>query len=476
MLCTTPATTTASSSFTVIASPTNPATTTTAKTVALGRVAVLQWVARGTSWYGRKKGTWWLHRLDVDEHLWMTYPHPGVVPTSLVTLQSGFRRRKKDGIYTRDFVAMDHLTMVDPLLFALTHRVFSVVSANDRILFRNSVPQVMAWYGRMQQLCLLDGGGSSSLQCDAMNRRVVKVLCARDVVVPLAVPAGCTCPVVLPWCERGVCVVSAAAPSGPESGQGGQGGQGSKESTGGERGDHRKWELGGDRRNRTSKRKAKQTQQALVNVTRKLKDAELYAQCVPCGLESHLVQECCCWQGLPIDVDPASMMSGKDQRGRDASVKIGRKRSQVQSMLALILPMVNDGETAVEFACGSGYIGLVLAALRPQVRVVLMDQNPVSIQYTKSRAAAAHLTNVECVVGDIRDFHVGRGYSLGFALHACGAASVRFGSCMLVLLRSLAVTDQHMNMRARLSWDRRCILFLLLHYITTSYTNCFFQS
>jgi 16S rRNA G527 N7-methylase RsmG len=145
-------------------------------------------------------------------------------------------------------------------------------------------------------------------------------------------------------------------------------------------------------------------------------------------------------------------------------------------MLALILPMVNDGETAVEFACGSGYIGLVLAALRPQVRVVLMDQNPVSIQYTKSRAAAANLTNVECVVGDIRDFHVDRGYSLGFALHACGAASVRFGSCMLVLLRSLVVTDQHMNMHDRLSWDRRCILFLLLHYITTSYTNCFFQS
>ena len=237
----------------------------------------------------------------------------------------------------------------------------------------------------------------------------ISVICSEAITATHTIPAGCTMTTGPLWCNEAEIKYDTTNSTNDEV---------------------RKWELGGQNRNRNSKKKSQTKINALKNVQKKLERAQLYSQCIPCVLDLQKVQQCCCFNELPFSVDPASMMSfskNVDHQDTDNAsnkkIKIEKKRNQVQSMLQIILPLIQDGETAVEFAAGSGYIGLVLAALRPKVHVILMDQNPVSIQFTKNRAAKANLKNVDCVVCDIRNFHVECGYSLGIALHACGSAS-----------------------------------------------------
>jgi hypothetical protein len=368
---------------------------TTSAVVATGRVDVLKWVATSTSWYGRKRGTWWLKNIDANEELWK--PTQSIVPTALVKLQAGLRSGK------RKFVAMKNITMADPLVFAYTYEIFSTIE--DVSIF-DEIPQVVLWYQRMQETYFLNS--SESLLLHSNTKCDITVPCLRATSVGYIVPCGCSQPAVLTWCNE------ASKRFLIESTQNGTNRKLGKSEV-------RKWYKGGGQSH--TKGKSKRIKNALIQVKKKLENVKIFQKCVPCALNIDQVQNCCCFNTLPFSVDPASMMSGKDQRGRDASVKIEKKRNQVRSMLQIILNLIKDGDTAVEFAAGSGYIGLVLAALRPNINVILMDQNPVSMQYARSRAMKASLNNIKCVVGDIRDFHVEGGYQIGFALHACGSAS-----------------------------------------------------
>ena len=363
--------------------------TTSNKIITTGRVNVLKWVSNTTSWYGKKRGTWWLKNINENDDLWKS-SGKNIIPTALVMLQAGLRNGK------RQFVAMETITMADTLVYALVYKLFSS-NEIDQNAYENTIPQVIHWYQRMQQLLLKTLLPS--------QQSTITIQCHRSISVQHHMPVGCMQPVVLEWCE----LASFKLLKEQE--------QKEKESA-----PVRKWDKGGQNHLR-SKGKSKRVQSALVDVQLKLETSDLFLKCIPCALNTNTVTKCCDWNILPFSVDPKSMMTGKDQRGRDASVKINKKRAQVQSMLSIILPLIKDGDVAVEFAAGSGYIGLVLAALRPKVKVILMDQNPVSMQYAQSRAIKGNLLNVECVVGDIRDFVVEGGYQIGFALHACGAAS-----------------------------------------------------
>ena len=70
----------------------------------------------------------------------------------------------------------------------------------------------------------------------------------------------------------------------------------------------------------------------------------------------------------------------------------------------------------MDFCCGSGHVGLALAALRPDVTVIFIDCNPISISLAQSRAAEAGITNVKFLTMDIRDFEVSEhpGIKVGF--------------------------------------------------------------
>lgn len=78
-----------------------------------------------------------------------------------------------------------------------------------------------------------------------------------------------------------------------------------------------------------------------------------------------------------------------------------RKKQQILSLCSLILPQLPAQSTLVEFCCGGGYVGLLIAALRPDVSVVLTDRNSISLAYAANRAKQLRCTNVTVAECDL---------------------------------------------------------------------------
>jgi len=65
-----------------------------------------------------------------------------------------------------------------------------------------------------------------------------------------------------------------------------------------------------------------------------------------------------------------------------------------------LLPEKKSGVVLVDFCGGSGHVGLPLAALLPECKVIVADINLESLEIVKKRAAAAGLSNVDTWAGD----------------------------------------------------------------------------
>jgi hypothetical protein len=115
-----------------------------------------------------------------------------------------------------------------------------------------------------------------------------------------------------------------------------------------------------------------------------------------------------------------------------------RKQAQIQSLLRHATRLLPLGGHAVEFCCGGGYVGLALAALRPDASVLLTDMNSISLAFAKERMEKLGLSNVKilrCELSDWETAHVRvpafasglPAFDLGLALHACGTATDSVG-------------------------------------------------
>ena len=121
-----------------------------------------------------------------------------------------------------------------------------------------------------------------------------------------------------------------------------------------------------------------------------------------------------------------------------------RKRKQIESLLTHASELLPHGGSAVEFCCGGGYVGIALATIRPDARILLTDMNSVSLAFAKERIEKLKLTNVFIVRCQLSDWEESlvtmpssflhyttevkcstRNYKfdLGLALHACGPAT-----------------------------------------------------
>ena len=92
----------------------------------------------------------------------------------------------------------------------------------------------------------------------------------------------------------------------------------------------------------------------------------------------------------------------------------------------LLPPWENSSKNivAVDFCCGSGHVGLVLAAMRPDILVYFLDCNAVALAHAKNRAAQLQIKNVKFLRMDIREYPVDDlPFQVGFALHGCGPAT-----------------------------------------------------
>lgn len=119
------------------------------------------------------------------------------------------------------------------------------------------------------------------------------------------------------------------------------------------------------------------------------------------------------WASLPPGLDPAD---GELDTGRAA-----RKRAQVTSLVAHALEMTSPGTVVAEFGAGSGHVGLLLAHLRPDVQVWLVEVKEYSTARAQQRIDAMGVDNCQVFTGTLDAFgETGRHFDLAVGLHTCG--------------------------------------------------------
>ena len=131
------------------------------------------------------------------------------------------------------------------------------------------------------------------------------------------------------------------------------------------------------------------------------------------------------WDALPPRLNPEHYETGQLKTVK----KREKKRQQIANMIehvSRLLPArVSKGKAvAVDFCCGSGHVGLVLAAMRPDIDVYFLDCNAVALAHAKNRAAQLQIHNVKFLRMDIKEYPVlDLPFHVGFALHGCGPAT-----------------------------------------------------
>lgn len=143
-----------------------------------------------------------------------------------------------------------------------------------------------------------------------------------------------------------------------------------------------------------------------------------------------------CW---PFNVLPpaACPRSGGRLSGRRAWKKEGQLSSMIRCVLAMLPgdafgPALEDERDTsiskvriVDFAGGSGHLGLPLALLLPRCEVVIVDLKERSLDVARERAAACGLVeptcNLKTSLGSITKYR--EPFDIGLALHACGEAT-----------------------------------------------------
>ena len=99
-----------------------------------------------------------------------------------------------------------------------------------------------------------------------------------------------------------------------------------------------------------------------------------------------------------------------------------RKAWQLESLISMATLLAPPRPChLVDFAGGTGVLGLPLAGLLPHATITIVELKARSLDIARRRAAEASLTNVRFYLGDICAFD--QPFDVGLALHACGTAS-----------------------------------------------------
>lgn len=120
------------------------------------------------------------------------------------------------------------------------------------------------------------------------------------------------------------------------------------------------------------------------------------------------------WHSLPIDVNPFN--------GDLPNKRMLRKQQQLESMATEVVRISKKSDVIVDFCCGTGHLGILIACLLPDCHVILLDNNEESL-VVRARAWVNKLglTNVSFFLGNINYFN--GNFNTGLSLHACGSAT-----------------------------------------------------
>jgi len=101
--------------------------------------------------------------------------------------------------------------------------------------------------------------------------------------------------------------------------------------------------------------------------------------------------------------------------------RLTRKLHQLANLTKAVIKVAKDGDRIVDFCCGSGHLGIMVAYCLPRCQLVLLDNKEESLARAKVRVRRLGLTNVTTVQCNL-DYFKGS-FQIGISLHACGVAS-----------------------------------------------------
>ncbi|XP_077984395.1 glutathione S-transferase C-terminal domain-containing protein-like [Glandiceps talaboti] len=119
------------------------------------------------------------------------------------------------------------------------------------------------------------------------------------------------------------------------------------------------------------------------------------------------------WNDFPEDVRPV--------QGGVTELRCQRKCQQVENIVSAVLTIAKNGDTIVDFCCGSGHVGITLAYLLPKCQVYLVENKVESLDRAQSRIHNIQLKNITLHHGNL-DYFQGS-FDIGVSLHACGVAT-----------------------------------------------------
>lgn len=119
------------------------------------------------------------------------------------------------------------------------------------------------------------------------------------------------------------------------------------------------------------------------------------------------------WNDIPEPANPFA--------GYLPDTRVQRKSEQLQCLALPVLKMATDGDVIVDFCCGCGHLGILLAYLLPRCTIILLENKVESLCRAKDRVKKMRLTNVYYYQCNL-DFFTGE-FDIGIGLHACGAAT-----------------------------------------------------
>lgn len=119
------------------------------------------------------------------------------------------------------------------------------------------------------------------------------------------------------------------------------------------------------------------------------------------------------WSEIPDGANPTA--------GHLPDDRMARKTQQLENLALAVLSIAKEGDLIVDFCCGSGHLGILLAHLLPKSTVILLENKEQSLLRARNRVHEMGLKNVYFFQCNL-DFFIGK-FDIGIGLHACGIAS-----------------------------------------------------
>ncbi|XP_037972968.2 glutathione S-transferase C-terminal domain-containing protein homolog [Plutella xylostella] len=119
------------------------------------------------------------------------------------------------------------------------------------------------------------------------------------------------------------------------------------------------------------------------------------------------------WNDIPEGANPTA--------GHLPDDRMARKTQQLENLALAVMSISADGDLIVDFCCGSGHLGILLAYLLPKCTIILLENKEQSLMRARKRVHEMGLKNVYFYQCNL-DFFIGK-FDVGIGLHACGIAS-----------------------------------------------------